>query len=195
VVGDHEHYGHGLVTLPEALQAEANGTPIQVLENRVVSLGGVRFLGCTLWTDFGVGGKPAEAMRAAERVLSDYVQIQLPAVKRKLRAHDTAWLHAESVVWLEEQLTRGDPARTVVVTHHAPSPRSEAPYHATSPIRGAFTSDLEWLIESSRVALWVHGHTHHNIDYRLGNTRVVSNQLGYPDQACHGFDPGMVIEI
>jgi hypothetical protein len=45
-----------------------------------------------------------------------------------------------------------------------------------------------------QMKLWVHGHTHHCVDYELGGTRILSNQRGYPrDQTT--FDPGLVIEI
>jgi hypothetical protein len=45
------------------------------------------------------------------------------------------------------------------------------------------------------IPLWIHGHTHHNVDYHLGVTRALTNQRGYPQEICAGFDPGMVIEI
>lgn len=56
-----------------------------------------------------------------------------------------------------------------------------------------------WAITSSiagtKVALWVHGHTHYNVDYKLGATRIVSNQRGYPAHPVLGFLPGMVVEV
>jgi len=104
-------------------------------------------------------------------------------------------LHSESVTWLRAALARCDRARTLVVTHHAPSLRSEAPYHANSPLNPAFVSNLDSLITQSGVPLWIHGHTHYNVDYVIGSTRVLTNQRGYPDQLCAGFDPGLVVEI
>ena len=88
--------------------------------------------------------------------------------------------------WLMAPLSR---------THHAPSYRSEAPFHSGSPLTLAFCSDLDALIESSGVPLWIHGHTHYNVDYQLGSTRVLSNQFGYPDEPCKDFDPALVVEI
>src|SRR5438445_171091 len=73
---------------------------------------------------------------------------------RRLRARDTAQLHAASVKWLSGALAKCNPTRTIVVTHHAPSARSEAPYHATSPLRPAFASDLDFLVQQSGVPLW-----------------------------------------
>lgn len=84
--------------------------------------------------------------------------------------------------------------RTIVVTHHAPSPRLEAPGYVNGPLSPSFVSDAGPLIERSGIPLWIHGHTHYNVDYRLGATRVLSNQRGYPTEACARFDPGMVSE-
>lgn len=134
-------------------------------------------------------------MKTAESLMSDYGVIWNSTENRALRARDTVRLHRKSVAWLKEELPKGDPARTVIVTHHAPSGRSEAPYHAHSPLRAAFASDLDSLVTRSRVPLWVHGHTHFNVDYRIGKTRILTNQLGYPGEQCHGFDPELVIEV
>ena len=47
----------------------------------------------------------------------------------------------------------------------------------------------------SRVPLWIHGHTHHNVDYKIGATRIYSNQRGYPEERLAGFAPEKIIEI
>jgi hypothetical protein len=54
---------------------------------------------------------------------------------------------------------------------------------------------LDYLIERSGVPLWVHGHTHFNVDYQIGSTRILTNQRGYPSQTCGKFDPGLVVEV
>jgi hypothetical protein len=127
--------------------------------------------------------------------MSDYSIIQFSSENRLLRARDTARLHAESVAWLRRALAGCDRARTVVVTHHAPSARSEAPYHANSLLKAAFSSDLDSLVGQSGVPLWIHGHTHYNVDYVMGSTRVLTNQRGYPEELCKGFNPSLVVEI
>jgi len=134
-------------------------------------------------------------MAAAQGIMSDYSIIQFGPENRQLRPSDTARLHAESVTWLRRELPRCSPARTIVVTHHAPSVRSEARLHVSSPLSPAFASNLDSLVQQSGVPLWIHGHTHHNVDYMLGATRVLTNQRGYPDQLCEGFDPSLVVEV
>jgi len=195
VLGNHEFYQHQLPDLTESLRREAKDSHIHVLENSAVELAGVRFLGCTLWTDFNLSPNPIGSMGIAERLMSDYRLIRFGGARRSLKASDTVALHQESVAWLERELRRGHAARTVVVTHHAPSPRSEAPGYVNGPLSPAFISNLNPMLERSRVPLWIHGHTHHNVDYQAGSTRVLSNQRGYPLERCAGFDPALVIEI
>ena len=195
VLGNHEFYRRSLPELTESLQRETEGSNLRLLENNAVEIGGYRFLGCTLWTDFGVGHNPEAAMSAAEEMMNDYRIITNSAEQRVLRARDTVKLHKASVSWLKAELGKGDPSRTIVVTHHAPSHRSEAPYHANSPLNAAFTSNLDSLVEQSAVPLWIHGHTHYNADYKIGSTRVLTNQRGYPGEGCRGFDPALVVEV
>jgi len=53
----------------------------------------------------------------------------------------------------------------------------------------AFASDLDSLIRASRIPLWIHGHTHYNVDYKIGATRIYSNQRGYPNAKLRDLNP------
>jgi predicted phosphodiesterase len=195
VLGNHEFYKNSIPELTQTLLRETSGSQIHLLENQAVVLDGVTFAGCTLWTDFRLANDPQTAMLAAEDIMNDYAVIEVRAQNRSLRARDTLKMHTHSVKWLKSELAKHDPARTLVVTHHGPSPRSIPPYHAGSPLNPAFASDLEELVQSSRVPLWIHGHTHYNVDYSIGSTRVLTNQRGYPDEHATGFDPGLTVEF
>jgi predicted phosphodiesterase len=195
VIGNHEYYHHALPELTETLRQESAGTNIHLLENSSVEINDFTFLGCTLWTSFLSCPDPEDAMVTAEVLVNDYRRITNSNEQRRLRARDTAWLHRESAAWLRHELGRHDPARTIVVTHHSPSFQSEAACYANSPLKHAFSSDLDALIEASGIPLWIHGHTHHNVDYRIGASRILSNQRGYPTQPCKGFDTQLVVEL
>src|ERR1700691_3069482 len=52
IAGNHEFYGGHFDKVIDEMREAANGTNIQILENDQVVIDGVRFLGCTLWTDF-----------------------------------------------------------------------------------------------------------------------------------------------
>src|ERR1700750_925935 len=52
VAGNHEYYGSDLSTTVATLKALALGSNVTVLEKESVRIGGIRFLGCTLWSDY-----------------------------------------------------------------------------------------------------------------------------------------------
>jgi 3',5'-cyclic AMP phosphodiesterase CpdA len=57
VAGNHEPYDGEFHATQAALHAAADRTGIRLLECGEAVLGGVRFLGCTLWTDFALNGE------------------------------------------------------------------------------------------------------------------------------------------
>jgi hypothetical protein len=76
------------------------------------------------------------------------------------------------------QLSPGD----VVITHHLPSARSTPEMHRDSALQPWFVaSDTETLF-GMKPSAWIHGHTHARCDYVLHETRVLCNQVGYPDE-------------
>ena len=52
VPGNHEYYSTIMETELRLMRQYCEGTNVQVLDGDEVVIGGVRFLGCTLWTDF-----------------------------------------------------------------------------------------------------------------------------------------------
>ena len=195
VAGNHEFYHHAMPGLIKDLRREPKGSNVQVLENNAVEIGGYVFLGCSLWTDFRLWPNPAEAMRYANQEMNDFWVIKRTSGNKMYSAEDSARRHAASVRWLTRRLARHDPARTIVVTHHAPSARSNSPKNALDMLNAAFASDLDMLIKASGIPLWIHGHTHYNVDYKIGATRIYSNQRGYRIEGVDGFEPANVIEL
>jgi predicted phosphodiesterase len=200
VPGNHESYGHGLPSLIGALRsvaAAANGQAC-VLERDEIVIGGVRFLGCTLWSDFDAAGarERARTMAICGDLVNDYEQIVWTPHGRTLRPQDTLRLHHATRRWLAHRLDAGFRGPTVVVTHHSPlPPRERIAEPMLRALAGAFVSDLTDLMGSDRVAVWIHGHTHRRVDVTVRGTRVVSNPRGYPHEPVAGFDPGLVLEI
>ena len=54
-----------------------------------------------------------------------------------------------------------------------------------SPINSAFATELGDFIADSRIDCWIYGHSHTSIDTQIGDTKIVSNQLGYVFQQEH----------
>jgi predicted phosphodiesterase len=194
VAGNHEFYREAIPRLSEKLAEETEGSGIHYLENRAVVIGGVRFLGCTLWTDFDVFGERVRCMAEAQVTMNDFRLIRVLPQYRRFHPNDAAAMHERSLRWLMAALDEPFAGTTVIVTHHAPSLRSCNPAYRSHPVTAAYVSDLEWMLDG-RAALWVHGHTHLCVDYEIGGTRVVANQRGYPHDGVEGFDPGLVLEV
>lgn len=201
VMGNHEFYGQR--TMPElwkAARKKVAGTHLHLLENEAVEIDGVRFLGCTLWTDFCLHGQgeQAAAMKAGLG-LNDYwsILVSHPSGYTNntafLRPADTLKLHLESRAWLDKQLSEKSDGKTVVVSHTAPHRGSLHEKYEFDPLSPCFVSNLPGLVE--RADLWIHGHTHNAFDYRVERCRVVCNPRGYVGETGTGFNPGLVVEV
>jgi hypothetical protein len=127
--------------------------------------------------------------------MTDYRRVRLSPKYRRLRPSNTASIHLTSVRWLEHCLDSPFSGPTVVVTNHAPTARSLNQEYRPDYLTGAYVSDLDSLIESSNIAVWIHGHTHHCVDFVHGNTRILSNQRGYPDEPVPDFNGSLVIDL
>ena len=194
VAGNHEYYRESTPRLQRRLAHAAHGSAVRCLENGELRLDGVRFLACTLWTDFELFGERHASMAAAQAIMNDFRLIRVDPAYSRFSPADARTSHLSSLKWLVEQLDTPFDGATVVVTHHAPSIRSVNPRFHDHPATPAYASDLEWLLDG-RAALWIHGHTHVSLDYEVGGTRVVSNQRGYPEDPVEGFDPGLVVQV
>ena len=198
VVGNHEFYGGSFPGLLNKMQAEAAGLGprFHLLNRGVVEVDGVIFLGATLWTDFGLNGDPEGDAFVAQTRMNDFRNIRVDPSYRRLRPNDLRAVHDRDVQWLTGQFSELDDKPVVVVTHHAPSARSVHPKYADDPVSAAYASRLDDLVASSGAQLWIHGHTHHAVDYRIADTRVVSNPRGYvDDDLVPGFRPDLLCSV
>jgi UDP-2,3-diacylglucosamine pyrophosphatase LpxH len=209
VAGNHEFYGREMSAEIAEMRRAAEGSNVHVLDRDCVVLDGVRFLGCTLWTDFqlpvlrsGVDASNAalrsdssfevnveRALSAANLTMSDFrcIEVKAAAMRqqrarefpRLLRAQDTLAQHWIDRDWLRRTLAEPFTGPSVVVTHHAPHAASINCKYGRDWLAPAFASELP---ESmlAMAELWVHGHTHGSGDYCVADRcRVTSNQRGY----------------
>lgn len=187
VAGNHEFYNSEMKSSLAAGRDLAAATGIHFLQRQSVTIGPVRFIGCTLWTDYRLLQHPKASMVIAGQELNDHRLIRY----REDSGHYSRFMpwhaaaeHRLDLAFIRNELAKPHDERTVVVTHHAPHPRSVQPRHQGSALSPAFVSDLSALIEDSQPDLWIHGHDHGSHDYMVGQTRILSNQAGYPN--AHG---------
>lgn len=196
VAGNHEYWDDNrLHEHTELMRAKAKDLRIHFLQNDEVIIDGVRFLGCTLWTDLNlVGDAPLAVVRAPTDV-KDYRNIRFDSDQRLLPTH-TIKEHELSLDFLTESLNTPFNGKTVVVTHHAPSERSCLPRFQGNPVNYCFASNLDRFVEVMAPELWCHGHIHQSQDYVIGTTRIVCNPRGYDDYLPNlAFDPQLVVDI
>jgi Icc-related predicted phosphoesterase len=195
VLGNHEFYGQKIPKLISEIKEIAKGTNVHVLDNDKIEIEGVTILGATLWTDFNLNGDRVLAEVAAQTGMTDFRRIRVSPAYRRFRPSDARLFHKQSLEWLAQQTIACLGKRSIIVTHHAPSPQSVPPRFRSDPLNPAFASDLEKFLTECGAALWIHGHIHDHSDYQLGETRVIANPRGYPSEPYTGFDPNLVVEI
>jgi len=197
VAGNHEFYNSCLQSdILEARKAASDHPLLHFLENDSVEIAGVMFIGGTLWSDFRLfGRKPEVNMSYAQHGMNDFKKIKFSKTPycrfKPIHAYQK---HVETRDYIATKLRENMGRKTVVVTHHAPSPRSIPAEFRHDPLSACYASDLEDLMYETRPALWVHGHVHRRNDYWAGETRIISNARGYPGEGT-GFDPVFTVDI
>lgn len=201
VPGNHEFYQGEINAVLRAGQELANRSGIHLLAPGFVAIGDVRFIGCTLWTDYNLFHNPSGARRAALRAMNDHRLIQIAEGNetKLFTPQHAANIHHGERAFIERHLAKPFEGASVVVTHHAPHPGSIQPRFRGDPLTPAYASDLTAIIDKYQPQLWVHGHDHGSHDYLVGQTRILSNQAGYPRRGGGrenpDFNPRLIIEV
>jgi Icc-related predicted phosphoesterase len=195
VAGNHEYFARVRSEERAAGRLAARQHGVTFLDDDVAMIGGVRFVGSTLWADYELYGaeRRDEMMSVARRRMMDHRRI-LEEPGRFMTPEESLALHRVARSFLTERLAEPHVGPTVVVTHHGPHSMSLAERYRQDLLSAAFISDLSPLIQAHRPALWVHGHTHVGLDYRAGSTRIICNPHGYGDEN-PSFDAALVVEI
>lgn len=190
VAGNHEYYGGTLdFTRKFLFDLCFSYKNVEFFNTFGVHFyGGKRFVADTLWTDFDK--EDPTTMFLAPRIMNDYRHIyseeNIPVTVEEILA-----IHNDTRKMFDEYVTKD----TVVITHHLPSFQSVDPAFKGDPSNAYYASNLEEFILDRKPKLWLHGHTHHPQDYKIGDTRIVCNPRGYKGQEKNGYNPTLVIEV
>lgn len=202
VPGNHEYDGLEFESAHAQLRATCERLGITWLERETCVMGGVRFVGTTLWADFDAlapasGGelRTLAARRKALRAADFYLRRNTALHQgQPLMADGWRTLGLACQDWLRQALSQPFEGPTVVVTHFAPSLRSADPRYGLTPGTAGFCNALDALLPLANV--WMHGHLHCRHDYRAGGCRVVANPLGYAAKGeQEGFHEHFVVEL
>lgn len=190
VTGNHEYYGttttktHRLLS---ELDSAHDNFHFLHANKPSVEIDGIVFIGSTLWTDFKLSDyhpnyDQISAMRFAKTCMNDYSRIttRSKGIYRRLEPADVLSWHQEDLENIGNHLYNAGLKKTVVITHHAPSPKSiNEKYENCTDSNMYFASDLETFMSEHSPNIWIHGHMHDPVDYMIGSTRVFSNPRGY----------------
>src|SRR5687767_2482667 len=195
VLGNHEYYKGSYPKTLNAIRNSASDTNVHVLENKAVVIDDVTFHGATLWTDFALLGDSRLNGSTCQGKMNDYKMIRRDPSYSKLRSIDTYLIHQQSLKWLQSSLETSMTKKNIVVTHHAPSPKSLPQEFKEDIVSSAYASNLEPMILQHQPQFWIHGHIHVPKQYEVGTTKVICNPHGYMNEPYNGFDKNLIIEI
>jgi len=180
VPGNHELWRlkpeEALGVLDTAIRDIPNVT---LVNNRVISIQGRRFIGGPMWFP---QWSPLLDYEASQ--FSDFQEI----------VDFRPWVVAENrkfQSFMEKNLKEGD----VVLTHYLPSTKSIARKYQGAPTNAFFVCEMDQLIYDRSPSLWIHGHTHEPFDYQLSKTRIVCNPFGYPTMLNPGYKEKLLISV
>ena len=204
ILGNHEHY-HGDFAKTTAHLKEKFGymTNLRILDNEVLALNDVTFIGGTLWTDMNKQDPTTlyhmktmmndfRCVANSNRMVSYKTYEQIHGVDNRERPifrervgkfspEDAVDEFRKFTGYIQQIVEGKSDQKFVVVGHHAPSRLStHGKYAADVVMNGGYSSSLDdYILDHPQIRLWTHGHTHYPFDYMIGSTRVVCNPRGY----------------
>ncbi|MEH6551284.1 MAG: hypothetical protein V7744_15000 [Pseudomonadales bacterium] len=180
-------------------QAFVSYPNVHYLENDSVEIDGVRFLGATFWSSFNCFGldRQLAIMEEIHYYCADFQYIKIDDNNRQFVPSDMLTLHNESRVFLQSELPKYDPKKTVVVTHFPPLFQLK---HGTIRVdigTAYFQAHALDIVEEHKPAFWLYGHNHWSENKVISATRFVSNQPGYPkeDDSLRRYRKDLVLKI
>lgn len=189
IPGNHEYY-HGDLQNSTGSFSEEIVSGVFLVNNHVLLLENARIILSTLWTPI------SESRRAAiEEFLYDYKRIRdngLPFTSRR-----STQLYNENIQFIKDSAGVNEKDHCIVVTHHVPTFEHYPAEYRDSPLNEGFATELRPFIEKSGIDYWIYGHHHRNVeDFKIGNTQMMTNQLGYVKaEEHHRFRTDRFIEI
>lgn len=176
VPGNHEYY-HKSSKLGEEYKLQTNDNVHLMLKDKII-IDGIMFVGATFWTNIPLS---YDVQYNIKRGMNDFRMIRWGDSQNYRRFNLDDWIaeHQSAIAYFENAIYNSPHNMKIVcVTHHAPSFKSnDTDDKRRTSLDHAYYSDYDQLVDE--VTLWIHGHTHHNVDYTIGRGRVVSNCRGY----------------
>lgn len=214
VLGNHEYYGlyweEAVDNYKDALKDLPN---VIVLENELYQDDDnqIVFCGSTLWTNLALHNNVLESQRWVDNRNQDTADI---LTKRNQSYWDTITSEMmidrfnESIVKIKEHMKYISiycpNYNKVMVSHFLPHKLTSHPKFkdtVTSPYWCSHVPELFDFQDGQNWDLWIYGHSHNNVNVLVGNTKVMSNQIGYRsdydmfDSLSVPYNPNLILEL
>jgi len=190
IAGNHEYYGgYDLSLHKEPFKWELQPN-VFFLNNQSVRINDLTLLFSTFWSHIH-----PENRNSVSRGVNDFYKIRIG--NGRLSVDYFNQLHTEAFDFLNQSLENHS-GKTIVVTHHLPTPLCNSPEFKGSLLNDAFVVDKTDFITASYIDYWIYGHVHRNVGnaMNLGGTIMLCNQLGYVDlNEHHDFSRDCFVEI
>lgn len=197
VAGNHEYYRGVYQPVLAAMKAHASEfVNFHFLENEAIEIDGYHFIGATAWSDFRMCASRALAIHQGEN-WADYRAISWREGEKTRLFHpnDSLLMNSNSHTYIFSEIASRGRAKTIVVTHFAPSPNSISKAFQLSNSNFFYANTWTGDIDEFGPLLWLHGHTHSMFDYMIGNTRVLCNPMGYPGEFPNRILEAKIIDV
>ena len=187
IPGNHEYYGgfdSSTAQHPMQLQILEN---VFMVNNKKIEVEGVDLIFSTMWS------KIDRNMLDIMRGMADFRKIKFG--NEKFTVDHFNEIHQSSFQFITDSVQSNN--KKVVITHHLPSSLCNAEEFKGSILNDAFCVEKTNFILDHNINYWIYGHSHRNIgDFTIGNTKIITNQLGYVQWNEHTqFDYEKIIEI
>ena len=170
--GNHEYYHFDIAEKSGVLHEKIRSNVLLVNNTSVVNEN-VKLIFSTLWSRISPGYQ-----WQIERSLSDFHLIKHKG--HRFSGEQYNQLHEDSFAFIQKELQSVKDEKVAVFTHHCPTFLNYPVQYKGDVLNEAFAVELFDIIESSNIAYWVYGHHHSNTpEFTIGNTRLITNQLGY----------------
>lgn len=187
--GNHEFYHQGDLGAYSGSWEEMLFPNLGYFNNKVVMIDNIDFILSTLWSKI-----PKEKEEDILYGMNDYFQILFNG--DPLHPTHINKEFESSISFIKQSVNESTAEKIVIVTHHLPTFEALLGRRQDDVLNSAYATELSDYIKHSRITAWIYGHSHYDTDLIIGNTRLISNPLGYVRYGQHlDFNNSAFIEI
>ena len=184
ILGNHEFYHNEFYEVKDTWQYLKMPDNFTFLDDGIQIIDDVRIIGGTLWTDVRDQTKDfGFTVWNGKQRMSDYrvttINHKRTGQHRMLTPEDTIAAHKDTLDYFKIMLAEPFEGKTIVMTHHLPHEDCVADHFKDNAFNPFYVTNLDYVMDNFNIDVWVHGHTHSNIDIKVHDTRILCNPRGY----------------